>query len=154
MTIMTSTRPFAYVFAAASFSLFVVCYKGAAVEASVSTPTPSPRGLPTLLATGFWAHALQAASGPDKAKSEDLLPDGKGKDVTKRVCSGCHSVSVFADKRHSADEWDVIINNMIAKGLDAPDDDLTSVHNYLVTYLGPAKKDPADIPPAGSSSSR
>lgn len=56
--------------------------------------------------------------------------------MTKRLCSGCHAVTAFAQQRHSGDQWDVILDNMVSRGLEASDEDLEAVHNYLVTYLG------------------
>jgi hypothetical protein len=87
---------------------------------------------------GF-AYQEQQPDAP-KAKSDDPLPDGKGKDVTKRLCSGCHAVTVFATQRHTAERWGAIVDNMVSKGLDASDEELATINTYLSTYLGGPKE--------------
>lgn len=89
--------------------------------------------------------AFQAAE--QKPKPGDL-PDGKGKDVTKRVCSGCHAVAIFSQQRHNQDKWASILDQMVAKGMDASDDDLAIILDYLSTNLGESKQPPtASTPP-------
>jgi hypothetical protein len=98
--------------------------------------------------------ALQAAAKGDKpadAQTEIPLPEGKGKDVTKRVCSSCHATNVFAQRRYTSEKWSSVIDNMVSKGLDASDADLATINDYLATNLGPKKDAPAS--PSGSSSS-
>ena len=107
----------------------------------------SPRLLTLLSVSDSAQFSLQAADPGQAAKSDDPLPEGKGKDVTKRVCSGCHALSVFAEQRHSEDEWDAILQTMISKGMDASDDDLATVSQYLASYLGPKKQDAPNPPP-------
>lgn len=106
----------------------------------------TPRLHSLLRATGALNLALQAA--PAAPKEDDPLPDGKGKDITKKVCSGCHALSVVSQKRRTADEWDDILERMISKGLEASDDDLDKIHDYLVTALGTASDGSANAPPA------
>jgi mono/diheme cytochrome c family protein len=102
-----------------------------------------------------WLNAaLQAAAKDDKpagAQAEAQLPDGKGKDVTQRVCSTCHATSQFAGERHTKEKWSSIIDDMVSKGLDASDEDLATINNYLATNLGPKKDAPASPPDLSSS---
>jgi cytochrome c5 len=120
----------------------------AATNLSAHAALP-PHLLSLLRATRSFNLALQAA--PAAPKEDDPLPDGKGKDITKKVCSGCHALSVIADKRRSADEWDAILERMISKGLEASDDDLDKIHDYLVTTLGTATDGSTGAPPASPS---
>ena len=80
-------------------------------------------------------------------KDEIPLPDGEGKDTTKRLCGNCHSTNVWIKQRHSADKWSSIIDNMISKGMEASDDDIATVNDYLGKYLAPQPKDSAPPPP-------
>lgn len=75
----------------------------------------------------------------------DLLPAGEGRDTTTRLCSTCHSVEKFAHERHDKDRWDEIITDMVSKGMDASDDDLEKVSNYLSIHLGSSAR---TAPPA------
>jgi cytochrome c5 len=115
---------------------------GNAAAASVAAPlNPIPaRFLTVLPDCHTFAFAQQAAPDSGKKAEQDPLPDGKGKDVTKKICTGCHSVDMFATQRHTREEWSSVIDNMIAKGLDATDDQVETINTYLATYLGPASK--------------
>jgi cytochrome c5 len=123
------------------------------VEASTAAPlasTPS-RYFSLLREPATLNSALQADAKDDKpadAQAEAQLPDGKGKDVTQRVCSTCHAVSQFARERHTKEKWSSIIDDMVSKGLDASDADLATINNYLATNLAPKQ----DAPPDSSSS--
>jgi hypothetical protein len=88
-------------------------------------------------------RALQADS--QKAKNDDPLPDGKGKDVVMRLCSGCHAVTVFSKERHTPEKWASIVDNMVSKGMEASDEELDTINTYLATNLAPPKQ---DAPPA------
>jgi quinoprotein glucose dehydrogenase len=59
------------------------------------------------------------------------LPEGKGRQVTARACSTCHTVDIFSHQRHSLDEWSSIVDNMVSKGMEAPDDELDEISYYL-----------------------
>jgi hypothetical protein len=76
-------------------------------------------------------------------KDEIPLPEGTGKDTTKRVCGNCHSTNIWIKQRHTAVKWSSIIDNMLSKGMEASDDDINTVNDYLGTYLLPPPKDPA-----------
>ena len=100
----------------------------------------------------FAAEAFQQT--PNKVfpkvdpKDEIPLPDGTGKDTTKRVCGNCHSTNIWVKQRHSAEKWSSIIDNMLSKGMEASDDDIGIVNDYLGTYLLPPPKDaPPTTPP-------
>lgn len=79
-------------------------------------------------------------TGAQNPKVDDPLPDGKGKEVTKRLCSGCHAVAVFATQRHTPERWAAIVDNMVSKGLDASDEELETINSYLSTYLAAPKE--------------
>ena len=125
--------------------LAVALKPSAAVKASVAVPQTSvPARFLTLMPVSA-SFAYMQADAP-KTADDDPLPEGKGKDITKKVCSGCHSVSMFATQRHDHEQWSAIIDQMVGKGLDASDDQLNQINDYLATYLGP-KKD-SDPPPS------
>jgi hypothetical protein len=136
-------------------TISVTCRVLPTVEASTATPLASiPSRYFSLLSEPAWLNAApQAAAKNDKpagAQEEAKLPDGKGKDVTQRVCSTCHAVSQFAGERHTKEKWSSIIDDMVSKGLDASDDDLATINNYLATNLAPKQDAPA-TPPNSSS---
>jgi len=79
----------------------------------------------------------QAAPSVHASNPTEQLPSGDGRDVTTRVCGGCHGVNLFSQRRYTDDRWDSVIQNMISKGMNASDDDLTAVTKYLTTYMAP-----------------
>ena len=83
---------------------------------------------------------LQAAQNLPP-KDEIPLPGGDGKDTTRKVCGKCHSTDVWVKQRHTAEKWSQIIDNMTTKGMEASDDDLATVNDYLGKYLAPPPKD-------------
>jgi hypothetical protein len=126
------------------------------VEASTATPLAStPSRYFSLLSEPAWLNAApQAAAKDDKpagAQTEAQLPDGKGQDVTKRVCSTCHGVNQFAGLRYTREKWSSVIDDMVSKGLDASDKDLATINDYLATNLAPKKDAPASPPDSSSN---
>jgi hypothetical protein len=80
--------------------------------------------------------AIQAADNPPKvANPANELPAGDGRDTTVKLCSQCHAVTSFSHLRYSKDKWDSVLDDMVSKGLNASDDDMTTVEKYLTTYL-------------------
>ena len=92
---------------------------------------------------------LQAQA--QKPDNDDPLPDGKGKDVTQRVCSGCHAVNVFSKQRHTPEKWASIVDTMVSRGMDASDADLDTINTYLSTNLAAPKEAPPAPSPAPPS---
>jgi quinoprotein glucose dehydrogenase len=68
-------------------------------------------------------------------QDEVPLPEGRGRDTTIHVCSTCHGTSMFARQRHTHGEWSSIIDNMVSKGMEAPDDELDEITDYLTLNL-------------------
>jgi hypothetical protein len=97
--------------------------------------------------------AFQAAAKEKAAAQPDIpLPEGKGRDLTKKMCGTCHSNNVWAIQKHTSEKRSSIIDNMVSKGLEASDDDLATVNDYLAANFAPsASKDTAPAPARDSS---
>jgi hypothetical protein len=95
---------------------------------------------------GWVAQEPQKVFPKVDPKDEIPLPDGDGKALTKKTCGNCHSTNVWINQRHTTQKWSQIIDNMVSKGLEASDDDLGTINDYLGKYLAPPPKDA--IPPA------
>jgi cytochrome c5 len=126
---------------------------GAALQCAPPAEARSAQGPPLLPARFFVELSVGAAVQADSGKqtADPGLPEGKGKDVTERVCSGCHAVNVFTKLHHTRDEWASVLDTMASRGMDASDAEVTTMTDYLTKYLGPVKKDSA-APPAGDGS--
>lgn len=69
--------------------------------------------------------------------AQDDLPEGPGKPVTVRICTGCHGAEMFSSYHKSGDDWDRTITTMTEKGLAISDADYAAVLEYLSKSLGP-----------------
>jgi len=67
----------------------------------------------------------------------DDLPDGKGKDVTVRICGGCHEAGVVDKYRYSKDDWQGVVEDMKGRGADGSDEDFQAIVAYLAHAFGP-----------------
>ncbi len=130
----------------ASYAVLPLCLLVAAlrpdatVKAGVAPYPPVEARFLTILPPGFLMQ--------EKAQSDDIpLPDGKGKEETKKLCGSCHSTNLWAGQRHTREEWSAIIDTMASRGLEATDDQLEIVTTYLATYLGPKKDASSDSAP-------
>jgi mono/diheme cytochrome c family protein len=87
--------------------------------------------IPGLMAALMFS-ALSLAQTP-----ESKLPEGDGKQVTERVCSGCHGIDIMASERHTREEWQKVSDDMVARGADATDAEVKTIVEYLTKYFGP-----------------
>jgi len=73
--------------------------------------------------------------------AQDDLPEGAGKAVVARSCTGCHGSEMFSGYYKTKDDWDSTISQMTDKGLTLSDADYAAILDYLSTCLGttPAK---------------
>jgi hypothetical protein len=92
--------------------------------------------------------ATLAAALPAAAQNEDTLPDGPGKAVVQRMCVGCHKVKVITSKRATKEQWNTIVQQMVSRGADGSDEDISTVIDYLATNFPPAKEDKTTPPPS------
>jgi competence ComEA-like helix-hairpin-helix protein len=68
-------------------------------------------------------------------RAQDVLPDAPGKDVTVKVCAGCHAADTVASVRHTPDGWRDVIAKMVAAGAEGTEQELESVFQYLSTQF-------------------
>jgi mono/diheme cytochrome c family protein len=131
----------------AGTTVSVALFPAASVDAGSSLSSPS---LPARFLSELQPYALGVAlqePAPAKKADDDALPDGKGKDLAKKDCNTCHLANVWTKHHYTRDQWSSIIDAMVAKGLNAPDEDLDKIADYLATYFGPAKSAPQPAAP-------
>ena len=85
--------------------------------------------------------ALGQAAGPQ-------LPDGPNREVVQRVCSGCHSVQMFAGRGMTREQWAGVVSNMMGRGAKMSDEEFDQVVEYLGKTLPPGKAAAAGPPAA------
>jgi len=59
------------------------------------------------------------------------LPDGAGKDIVARVCSGCHGLGQVTRQKRSANAWKDLVAQMVDNGAKATPEELASIVAYL-----------------------
>ncbi|HVG26942.1 MAG TPA: cytochrome c [Acidobacteriaceae bacterium] len=91
--------------------------------------------------------AIVGMALPAMAQNDATLPDGAGKDVVKRMCVGCHALTVITSKRATPEQWANIVQQMVSRGADGTDDDIEKVTHYLSVNFPSADK--TDAPPVG-----
>jgi hypothetical protein len=81
---------------------------------------------------------------PKPQMQSGLLPPGQGRELTARVCSGCHSLALTANEQLSAQGWHDLVRLMAARGAVASDDELNEITSYLARSfpIGTKKEHP------------
>jgi glucose dehydrogenase len=64
------------------------------------------------------------------------LPEAAGKDVVVRMCTACHGTGTFVNSRMGADEWEKVVDDMIARGARGSNGEARAVVEYLAKNLG------------------
>jgi DNA uptake protein ComE-like DNA-binding protein len=59
------------------------------------------------------------------------LPAGSGATIVQHRCTSCHAMSVVTSKRASKPQWTQLVNQMVARGAQIPDNEIPSVIEYL-----------------------
>jgi competence protein ComEA len=91
-----------------------------------------------LVFSGFTIYLFFVAAA--RAQSEPALPEGKGKGEFARICGQCHSVDIIITKTNTADGWAAVVDDMVSRGADGTDDELSLVIQYLAAHFGPKVK--------------
>ena len=80
-------------------------------------------------------------AGAASAAVQDSFPDGRGRDVTVRVCGACHSPERSAAVRLTRRGWQDVMGKMVSLGAKGSDEELTAVLDYLsANFKGDAPK--------------
>jgi len=83
-----------------------------------------------------WIPLFAAAGFVLAQSNEQLLPAGPEKDKMVKLCVGCHEIDLVVARRHTREEWDGVVQDMIARGSKGTEAELAFVAEYLSTHLG------------------
>lgn len=64
-------------------------------------------------------------------KPVDPLPDGEGKKELVQICLDCHGPETIIAKKHTKEDWDSIVSDMIQKGATGKDEEFDKIVAYL-----------------------
>jgi virginiamycin B lyase len=69
------------------------------------------------------------------------LPGGDGKEVVEKVCAGCHDLEpITGSVGGTRDDWDMVVQSMIAMGAEIKPEQATLIANYLAQNFPPKPK--------------
>src|SRR6185503_10941263 len=71
-----------------------------------------------------------AAQGPG-AQTSQPLPAGNGKAIVETACTTCHAANMITDAGHTAEDWKLLMERMVAAGADVPQNQIAMVTGYL-----------------------
>jgi len=86
-------------------------------------------GLMWLVSVGPDSRAIQLP--PAGAYPSLALPEGQGKAIVERVCTGCHDPSLLMFTREDEEGWAVIVQDMVARGAKGTQEELDAITAYL-----------------------
>jgi competence protein ComEA len=88
------------------------------------------------VATGVILLLGGAVGSPGAMRAaQDVLPEAPGKDITVKLCAGCHAAETVASVRHTPDGWRDVIAKMVAAGAEGTEQELETVLQYLSTQF-------------------
>ena len=74
-----------------------------------------------------WCLSL-AVAGVAMAQANDPL--------LIKLCVGCHEIDLVVARRHTRQEWDGVVQDMIARGSKGTEEELSFVAEYLSKHFG------------------
>jgi competence protein ComEA len=60
-----------------------------------------------------------------------------GKQLLDRTCTACHTIDTVMDQRNTKDRWSQVVDDMVSRGAQASDADLTRIVDYLGKIRAP-----------------
>jgi mono/diheme cytochrome c family protein len=79
---------------------------------------------------------VAALSLSAQEKAADPLPDGEGKDLVQRVCTGCHGLDTALEGTKTAAQWKAVVDTMVNRGAEATDPEIDTIVKYLAKNFG------------------
>ena len=88
-----------------------------------------------ILSTAILAATAFAALAPAQT-----LPAGPNKDLFEKACTSCHGLEPITIMKASKDEWNDVVEDMIAKGAEINKADQEKIVAYLAAAFPKDKK--------------
>jgi glucose dehydrogenase len=80
---------------------------------------------------------LEARQESGQPKAPATLPDAPGKPIVQRTCGGpCHSIDTVTGVRRDRAAWVAMVDNMVARGASAKENDVKVIVDYLAKHFG------------------
>ncbi|MBZ5624418.1 MAG: helix-hairpin-helix domain-containing protein [Acidobacteriia bacterium] len=79
---------------------------------------------------------MMVAAVPFLAGQNAELPEGKGQATVVKRCVGCHEVAEVVGSRRTEIGWQRNVADMIGRGAEGSDEEMSEVVAYLTKYFG------------------
>ena len=63
------------------------------------------------------------------------LPNGQGKALVEKICAKCHDLESVVRARNTREGWEMVVDEMIARGAEGTDQEMDQIVDYLATYF-------------------
>jgi mono/diheme cytochrome c family protein len=98
------------------------------------------RPLVWAIAVLIGAISLDVRSAADQTSAGSAytglaLPEGAGKVLVERACTGCHDPSLVMFKREDEEGWAVVVRDMVARGAKVTEEELDTIITYLAQHF-------------------
>lgn len=71
-----------------------------------------------------------------QARGDTELPEGQGRDVVIRMCTGCHPIEMITAVHLSKTDWQRKVEDMVNRGAKGTPSEIATVVNYLSAHFG------------------
>ena len=90
---------------------------------------------------------VAAAQGqrPPREDFTEYLPPGEGKALVAAQCSSCHELKGTVQLRHSKQEWEAIVLDMVARGAPLTIEEADAIIGYLSTVFDTSAPPVVDV---------
>jgi virginiamycin B lyase len=112
-----------------------------AVREAVAAMARAPMRQPALIIS----LAVIAAALP--ARGEDALPEGKGKELVRSACVGCHDIGRITHSGYTRDGWQNVISMMTHVGTRLAPEQIPVVTAYLAENFPERARSAAEVIP-------
>jgi DNA uptake protein ComE-like DNA-binding protein len=79
--------------------------------------------------------AAAQAQRPPREDFTEYLPPGEGKALVAAQCSSCHELKGTVQLRHSKQEWEAVVLDMVARGAPLTIEEADAIIGYLSTVF-------------------
>lgn len=98
------------------------------------------------------AVSVTGRTDAQSAAPSSQLPDGPGRPVVQKMCTGCHGLEWITQRNETEEKWTELVMEMVSRGARGSDEDIGTVVQYLSANFGkqanPAKVAAAPAPTA------
>ena len=70
------------------------------------------------------------------ALAQQVLPEGRGRNETQRICGQCHGVEMATKLRMSEERWAGVVDDMVSRGAQGTQDEFDRIARYMGKNFG------------------